>query len=430
MLKFALKNMLTKKVKMILIILSIVISASVAILAYNVAEQVNDGLINTTSTYDTIIGPAGSSTQLAMNTLFFTDKPLGTISYEYVEQLQADDRVNVAIPFAMGDSYNASKIVGTKPEFLAGKDLREGEMFSGEFEAVVGASVAKKNGLKIGDELITSHGLSENGEKHTANPLKLVGILEETKTAYDNVVFTDIETVWKVHEHHEDEEHEEDHDEDGEHGEETAEGTDQNAPGHTVIEEDHEEDHDEDEEHEGHAEEGTVCAILLKCKTLAYAEEVKKEFANNSEILTITPAEVIREIISNVDLSRKIVYLLCIIILIMNIFVISTITILNMYDSQKDIALMRLIGIGTGKVNILFLIQNAVIGLISTAISFGVSRLVLSLMSDFVASMGIVLDASKVYAFEWVIMAVVFVISVLPTFICTIHISRKDIIRN
>ena len=87
MLKFALKNMLTKKVKMILIILSIVISATVAILAYNVASQVNDGLINTTSTYDMIVGPSGSSTQLAMNTLFFTDKPLGTISYEYVERL-------------------------------------------------------------------------------------------------------------------------------------------------------------------------------------------------------------------------------------------------------------------------------------------------------------------------------------------------------
>ncbi|MBR6918077.1 MAG: ABC transporter permease [Clostridia bacterium] len=443
MLKFALKNMLTKKVKMILIILSIVISASVAILAYNVAEQVNDGLINTTSTYDTIIGPAGSSTQLAMNTLFFTDKPLGTISYEYYEQLEADSRVNVAIPFAMGDSYNSAKIVGTKPSFLDGKALKEGEMFDEVFEAVVGSGVAKKFGLKIGDELVTSHGLSENGEKHTANPLKLVGILDETNTAYDNTVFTDIETVWKVHEHHHDEDeegedhdhdedHEDEHDEDGEHGEEELDADGSDAPaGHTIEEEhdDHDDDHDEDE-HEGHAEEGTVCAILLKCKTLAYAEEIKKEFAADSSILTITPAEVIREIISNVDLSRKIVYLLCIIILIMNIFVISTITILNMYDSQKDIALMRLIGIGTGKVNALFLIQNAIIGLISTAISFGISRLVLSVMSDFVSSMGIVLDAGKVYSFEWLIMAVVFVISVLPTLICTVHISRKDIIRN
>ncbi|MBQ7670223.1 MAG: ABC transporter permease [Clostridia bacterium] len=423
MLKFALKNMLTKKVKMILIILSIVISASVAILAYNVAEQVNDGLINTTSSYDMIVGPAGSSTQLAMNTLFFTDKPLGTISYEYVEQLQNDSRVNMAIPFAMGDSYNSAKIVGTKPEFLAGKELADGEMFSEKFEAVVGSAVAKKFGLKIGDELITSHGLSENGEKHTASPLKLVGILEETSTAYDNAVFTDIETVWAVHEHHHDEDEDEDHDH--EHEEEDHDHEDEHE-GHTIEDEDH--DHEE-EEHD-HAEEGTVCAILVRSKTLAYSEELKSEFAENSEILTITPAEVIREIISNVDLSRKIVYILCVIIMVMNVFVISTITILNMYDSQKDIALMRLIGIGTGKVNMLFLIQNAVIGLISTAISFCISRLCLSAMSGFVASMGIVLDASKVYPLEWLIMAVVFVISVLPTLICAAHISRKDIIRN
>ena len=121
MLKFAIKNMMTKKVKLLLVLLSIVISATVAILAYNVAEQVNDGLINTTSSYDMIVGPSGSATQLTMNTLFFTDKPLGTISYEYVEKLQSDDRVNIAIPFAMGDSYNSAKIVGSKPEFLAGK---------------------------------------------------------------------------------------------------------------------------------------------------------------------------------------------------------------------------------------------------------------------------------------------------------------------
>ena len=297
----------------------------------------------------------------------------------------------------MGDSYNSAKIVGTKSAFLDGKDLKEGKMFENVFEAVVGSSVAEKYGLRIGDSMVTSHGLSEHGESHEATPLTLVGILEKTSTAYDNAVFTDIETVWKVHDHEEEGEHEE-----------------------------HEEEHDG----EHHHEEGTVCAILVKSKNLAASEEIKKELSEDSGILTITPAEVIREVISNVDMSRRIVYILCVIIMIMNVFVISTITILNMYDSQKDIALMRLIGIGTQKVNILFLIQNAVIGFISTAVSFGVSRLCLSFMSDYVASMGIVLDSSKIYPLEWLIMGVVFVISILPTFICTVHISRKDIIRN
>ena len=43
MLKFALKNMAIKKAKIALIVLSVVISASVAILAYNISEQVDDG---------------------------------------------------------------------------------------------------------------------------------------------------------------------------------------------------------------------------------------------------------------------------------------------------------------------------------------------------------------------------------------------------
>jgi putative ABC transport system permease protein len=231
----------------------------------------------------------------------------------------------------MGDSYNSAKIVGTKPEFLAGKNLSDGEMFSEVYEAVVGSSVAKKFGLEVGDELITSHGLSENGEKHAASPLKLVGILEETKTAYDNVVFTDIETVWAVHEHEEDEEHDHEEEEATEH---ESEGSETAEQGHTLPSsgEDHEEDHDE---HEGHAEEGTVCAILVRSKNLAASEEIKGEFAENSGILTITPAEVIREIISNVDMSRRIVYILCIIILIMNVFVISTITILICTTRRK-----------------------------------------------------------------------------------------------
>ena len=75
MFKFAIKNMLTKKVKLLLVLLSVVISATVGILSYNVAEQINDGLTNTTSSYDMIVGPSGSATQLTMNTLFFTDKP-------------------------------------------------------------------------------------------------------------------------------------------------------------------------------------------------------------------------------------------------------------------------------------------------------------------------------------------------------------------
>lgn len=399
MFKFAFKNMLIKRVKVLLVVFSIVLSASVGILAYNISAQVEDGIINTSAYYDTIIGPSGSDTDLAMTTMFFTGSITDTISYEYFESLKSDMRVNVAVPFTMGDSYNGAKIIGTAPEFLSTKDLSKGEMFDAKYEAVVGYDVAKANGLSVGDELVTSHGISGTGHKHTANPLVVVGILEKTNTAYDSVVFTPVETIWATHDHSASENH--DAEEDHVQGEEHAE-----------------EEHDH--------EHGEICAVLIKCKSPSDVSSLQSSFKSNSELLVITPSVVMREVLSNVDTSVYIVYILCVIILIMNICIISVITLLNMYDSKKEIALMRLIGIGMNKINLLYIIQNGIIGLISTLLAFGTSRLCLLAVRSYVSSMGIVLDVAKVFPLEIVIMAVIFVISVLPTIICTVNMSKKD----
>lgn len=412
MFKFAFKNMAIKKAKIILIVISIVISACVGILAYNISEQVDSGFKTTAAYYDMIIGPSGSSTQLAMNTMFFTDKPLGTISYEYVEQLQKDTRVNKVVPFTMGDSYNGAKIVGTTADFLEGKEIDEGEMYSEKFQCVIGSAVAEKYGLSLGSTLVTSHGLTEGGHAHEGNPLTVVGILSETKTAYDNVIFTPCETVWATHEHSDDESEEA-------HADEQKETTDE----HSHTSEDahtHEETEDAREEH------AEVCAILVKSKSFNAYSQLSAEYGDNSKLLVINPSEVLREVLENVDMSTQIVYILCIIILIMNIFIISVITLLNMYDSKKEIALMRLIGIGMNKINLVYIIQNGIIGFISTILAFICSRLCLMLMGGYVASMGIVLDTAKIYPLEIAIMAVVFVISVLPTVVCTLNMSKRD----
>ena len=270
-------------------------------------------------------------------------------------------------------------------------------MFSEKFEAVIGYEVAKANGLKIGDSMITSHGVSEGGHEHGANPLTVVGILKKTNTAYDNAVFTGVETLWATHGHGEEEHHE------------------------------GEEEHNEgEEEHNEHEEHGEICAVLVKCKTPGYIDAIQKQFKADSSLLVITPMEVMRQVLANIDTSVYIIYVLCVIILIMNICIISVITLLNMYDSKKEISLMRLIGIGMDKINMLYIIQNGAIGLVSTALAFGVSRVCLLAVRSYVSTMGIVLNVGKIYPLEWAIMAVVAVISVLPTVICTLNMSKKD----
>ena len=408
MLKFAFKNMAIKKVQIILIVLSIVISAGIGVLAFNVATQVDEGITNNAGYYSAIVGPAGSNTQLAMNSMYFTDSPVGTIPYSVVSSLQQDQRVTSAIPFAMADNYNGYGVVGTTPAFLNGtppeyvgaKKIAEGEMFdeSKTMQAVVGYNVAKYCELEVGDLIYTSHSVS--GTDTHAQGLTVVGILEESHSSFDNIVFTQIRTLWEMHDHGE-------------------------------------EEHEEHEEHEGeeHHTHGTVCAVLVNTKNPGYAMQLVNEYdgkiitAEDGDTYTlqaIEPMSVVRDVLNDADDTKYIVFVLCAVILIMNIMIISIITLLNMYHSAKEISLMRLIGISMKKINLLYIIQNSIMGVISILLAFGVSRLCMLLMNDYVQSMGVVLNMSKVYPMEFVILLAVFVISVIPTVIWTFCMSGKD----
>ncbi|MBR2907556.1 MAG: ABC transporter permease [Clostridia bacterium] len=398
MLKFALKNMAIKKVQIILIVLSIVISAGIGVLAFNVATQVDEGITSGAQYYSAIVGPAGSNTQLAMNTMYFTDSPVGTIPYSVVSSLQQDQRVDSVIPFAMADNYNGYNVVGTTPAYLKNKSVAKGEMFTvaETMQAVVGSNIAKYCDLEVGDFIYTSHSASGT-DKHTQG-ITVVGILEESHSSFDNVVFTQIKTLWDMHDHGE------------EHGE-----------------------HEEGEEHQ-HTH-GTVCAILINTKNPGYAMQLVQEYdgkiittedGDNYTLQAIEPMSIVRDVLNDADDTKYIVFVLCAVILIMNIMIISIITLLNMYHSAKEISLMRLIGISMKKINLLYIIQNSIMGLVSVLLAFGVSRICMSLMNGYVESMGVVLNMSKVYPMEFIILLAVFIISVLPTVIWTFCMSRKD----
>lgn len=390
MFKFAIKHMATRRAKLIMTALSVIITAGVALLAYNISTQVSEGIVNTAAKYDIIIGPSGSATQLAMNTMFFTDKPLGTVPYSLVEELESSGLTNAVIPFSMGDSYNAAPIVGTEAALLEGKALRSGAMFEAPLEAVVGYDVARQYGLSPGDSIVTSHGLSAGGAAHGDAPLTVTGVLERTDTAYDGAVFTPVSTVWALHDHGDEDEEE------------------------------------EAEEEHGHAEAGEICAVLVRSTGFDAYTRLMSAYGERSEYLAINPNTVLREVMDNVDLSRRIVYILCGVILVMNLFVVTVIALLSLYDSRREIALMRLIGISLGKINRLYLIQNALSGLMAVLLSLGVAHLCLLAIRGFVARMGIVLNAARVYPLEWAILAAVFLLSILPTSILTRRMAGRD----
>ncbi len=167
---------------------------------------------------DLVLGAKGSPLQLILSSVYQIDAPPGNISYAEAETWMKNPMVESAVPLAYGDNYLGYKIVGTDENYLKHFDLTvaEGASFTKDFEVIIGADIALKAGLKIGDTFFGTHGDTEEGEVHDDHAYKVVGILESSGKVADQLILCTIESVWHMHEH---EHHDHNHDEVLEHKE-------------------------------------------------------------------------------------------------------------------------------------------------------------------------------------------------------------------
>ena len=153
-----------------------------------------------TGGFDGVLGPRCSPEQLVWSNFFFLPPSPGIVSQTEVEKvLQHPGMKGVkAFPVVLGDNFMNMPLVGALPEMFnvmerqPGELLRmaEGRMYSSDRqEAVVGAKAAKESKLKVGDVFQPCHGSSwDEGSMHGVDYV-VVGILEESRTPIDIVIW-------------------------------------------------------------------------------------------------------------------------------------------------------------------------------------------------------------------------------------------------
>ncbi len=179
-------------------------------------KQLNHHLETNSKPFDMVIGAKGSPLQLVLSSILHIDNPTGNISLNEVLKIGKNPLVKEIIPVSYGDNYKGYRILGTSHSYLAAYDatLQEGEIYNKPFEAVVGNYAAKKLNLQTGHTFESSHGLTKNGlETHNEKPFKVTGILKPTGSIIDHLIITNLESIWHVHEHHEEHTHLEEKDE-------------------------------------------------------------------------------------------------------------------------------------------------------------------------------------------------------------------------
>ena len=169
-------------------------------------------------------GASNLAAQIALST---TEQNLWA-NYLQQSEIDVDGKykkyTDVAIPLCLGDSYEIDgsdtffRCVGTTPDFFTKLVLdidteekfkfADGRPFENQseensyFECVIGALVAKKSGLKVGEILYPTHGdPNDTGAKIHAQGFRVVGILEGTRTPHDRAVFLNMEGFFLMEDH-------------------------------------------------------------------------------------------------------------------------------------------------------------------------------------------------------------------------------------
>jgi putative ABC transport system permease protein len=188
-------------------LLALGIAVITLLLLFN--KQLEQKITENAKGIDLVVGAKGSPLQLILCNIFHMDFPTGNIKLNEAERLAKHRLVKKAIPLALGDSYQNFRIIGTNRDYANHyeSELAQGEWWNKDLEVVAGATAAETIGLKIGDTFASAHGLTTEGHAHDNALYIVTGILKKKSNVIDNLILTNVASVWEVHEEHHDEEH-------------------------------------------------------------------------------------------------------------------------------------------------------------------------------------------------------------------------------
>jgi len=192
-----------------IILLALGIAVITVLLLFN--KQLEEKISSNAKGIDLVVGAKGSPLQLILCNIFHIDFPTGNINLREAERISKNRLIKGAVPLALGDSYQAYRIIGTNKDYadLYDAELEVGDWWSNKMETTMGVNVAETLNFAIGDKFESTHGLTQGGHSHENQQFVVKGILKRTNTVLDNLILTSVESIWHVHEAQGDEENHE-----------------------------------------------------------------------------------------------------------------------------------------------------------------------------------------------------------------------------
>lgn len=318
------------------------------------STQIEEKLNNNSKDIDLVVGAKGSPLQLILSSIYYIDFPTGNIPLKEANELAHSPFVKRATPLALGDNYNGVRIVGTDTNFISLYKLKvqDGKFWKADLEASIGATVAKNQNLKVGDTFFGAHGLTGNSDIHKDHAYKVVGILAPQGNVTDNLILTNIASVWKMHEEPEKAGAHEHHDE----------------PGPTPAAE---------------IQDQEITSLLIQYRSPMSVVMFPRMVNQGTNLQSASPAMESTRLFSLIGVGVDTLQWFA--VLIMLIAAISVFV--NLYNSLKersyDLAIMRTLGASRTKLFVIVILEGLILTIIGTVVGMALGHLALQLIAHY-----------------------------------------------
>ncbi|MEP0213762.1 MAG: ABC transporter permease [Cellulophaga sp.] len=389
--KLSFKNLISKPLNALLSLLLLVLSVALVTFMLQLSDQVKGNLDKNIKPVDLVVGAKGSPLQLVLSSVLHIDAPTGNIKLKDAEKLKKSRLVKTAVPVSYGDNYKGVRILGTETSYLKlyNAELATGELFNKSQQVVLGSTTAKKLQLKIGDTFLSSHGLADQSlEEHNGHPFKVVGILKPTGSIVDNLIITNLESIWDVHGHAEE---------------------------------------DDDDEHH-HEEDLEVTSLLIQFSNPMAMMQLPRYINDKTNMQAALPSLEINRLVKLLGVGVQTIQLIAIAILLVSGLSIFISLLKAIRERRQELALLRTYGATATQLLWLVLLEGLFLGFIGYVIGWLIGRCGLWIISNYAQnSYGYTFNLATITKWEAILLLATLGITVVASVLASLSVFKLNV---
>ena len=208
LMRIAISSLWNRRMAAGLSLFTIAISVALLLGVERIRAQTRSSFGSTISGTDLIIGARTGSVPLLLYSVFRIGDASNNISYRFYQDLSAQPQIAWSIPISLGDAHRGFRVLGTTnayfEHFRYGDKLPlafvAGVKLNGNYDAVIGAEVAKSLNYQLGDAITVAHGTGRHDiATHNEQPFHVVGVLRRTGTPVDRTIHVGLTGIDAIH---------------------------------------------------------------------------------------------------------------------------------------------------------------------------------------------------------------------------------------